>query len=100
MLVQLLQSRLKIQTGHMKQFKTTVKHPPRVETGWVMVVDDPINGQLQYLSLKMGCIHWTNNNLDALRFARRQDAIELAAMYFPLFLKGNQQIRFEEHQWI
>jgi hypothetical protein len=85
--VQLL---MKASTVLGKQFKTTIRHKAKPETGWVLVKDDPGYG-LAYLSIRFGLWYWSHNNLDALRMARKEDA-EALKMLWPA-------ARAEEHQW-
>jgi hypothetical protein len=72
----------------MKQFKTTVKHPQKVETGWIIVRKGSV--ELEYFSIfhfldKQGNLietsyTWSSDIADAFRGARKLDAVLLRDM--------------------
>ena len=58
------------------------------ETGWVIEHDSPF-GLLYWSAFK-----WTTDNLEAVRFARREDAQKIAHIY-----RLTPGVRVADHMW-
>jgi len=63
-----------------------------METAWLIERDD--GGSLEYVAIVQGVMCWTPQHLDALRFARQQDAQAFATYYHP-----GPLVRVHLHRW-
>lgn len=70
---------------------------PAVETGWVLEdVDSPASAPLYFCAKGPGEPGYSPNHMDALRFARRVDAVAYATMVSP---DWESLVRIAEHSW-
>lgn len=62
----------------------------QTETGWLC--ERSHEGSPQWLCVLSGCFNWTPDRLKAIRFARREDAEQIAEIVEDVY-------RITEHQW-